>query len=272
MVESINFSGYYIAGEIDIKKYYLDKYSKIWRKTWEEPLIIEKDKSKAFVFAFGCIVFENETPDFKEEVFKEFKKYCVRKSEKPYSSSFVLRIFDNPKDVKQYCGKDIKNRKILITDEEGITLKKYFNQEFEKIVALVIAQASSLGYVEEKTEEMLETVNSLIGKLRFFSFNVRKVIDYLIEISKIRSAIISDLMLIEKPEITWEISYLSEVYYSVRDYFEIKLRVDTVLTKINLAKELGEMVERLISERRMELLELLIVLLFIVDIILYFFL
>ncbi|MEM5875055.1 MAG: RMD1 family protein [Candidatus Aenigmatarchaeota archaeon] len=269
MVESIRFSGYYIANEIDIKKYYLDKHNKIWKKTWEEPLIVEKNRSKALIFAFGSIVFENETDEFKEEIFKEFKKYFIQPTEKTYTSNFFLKVFDSSRDIKQYCGKEIKNRKIFTTEEEGLTLKKYFNQDFEKVVALVVAQDSSLRYIEEKTEEMLETVNGLINRMKFFNFNLRKIINYLIDVSKIRSAIISDLMLIEKPEIAWEISYLSEIYYSVRDYFEIKIRVDIVLTKINLAKELGEMVERLISERRLEFLEVLIVLLFIIDIILY---
>lgn len=269
MVEIVNFTGYYVANEIDIKRFYLDKYEKVWKKSWEEPLIIEKDKCKALIFAFGSIIFENETQEFKDEIFKEFKDYFVQPGEKIYTSSFILKVFDSPKDIKQYCSKEIKNRKILLTEEEGITLKKYFNQDFEKVVALVVAQDSSLRYIEEKTEEMLERVIGLTNKMKVFTFNLGKIVTYLIDISKIRNAIISDLMLIEKPEITWEISYLSEIYYSVRDYFEIKLRVDTVLTKINLAKELGEMVEGLISERRMELLEILIIFLFIIDIIIY---
>lgn len=271
-VETLRFTGYYVADEIDLKKYYNDNFGKVWKRSWEEPLILDREKAKAYVFAFGCIIFENENNEFKEEVFKEFKKYLIGKSEKVYTESFNLKIFDSTKEIENYLKKTIGRKTFFTTDEEGVILRKAFNQEVSKIIALVVAQAASMEAVEEKTENMLDSINSLLNKFkRTYTFGIKKILEYLLEISKIRTAIISDLMLIEKPEITWEIPMLSEVYYAVRDYFEIKYRVNVVTRKIEYANELAETMSRITYERRAEFLEFMIILLFLIDIILYIF-
>jgi hypothetical protein len=78
-MEKVVFSTYSIADEIDIKKYYSDKFEKVWKKSWEEPLIIDYEKGRAYIFAFGAIVLENPTDNLREDVLKEFKKYIIGK-------------------------------------------------------------------------------------------------------------------------------------------------------------------------------------------------
>jgi uncharacterized Rmd1/YagE family protein len=270
-MEKVIFSAYSIADEIDIKKYYSDKFEKVWRKSWEEPLIIDYEKGRAYVFAFGTIVLENPSDNLKEDVIKEFKRYLIGKKEKQTFSTIEIILLESWKEIENLA-KNIKNP-VFVTEENVYMLKKSFDEETKKVIALAIAQDASLSGIEEDVEMLIDSTNEIISYLKRPAILARsgKILEYIINTTKIKTAIISDLMLIERPEIASTNQKVQKVYYSLRDFFEFRYRLGVLNTKLNYLSNLMDFASRVTYEKKTELLETLIVLLFIIDIIIYLF-
>jgi uncharacterized Rmd1/YagE family protein len=270
-MEKVVFSAYSIADEIDIKKYYSDKFEKVWKKSWEEPLIIDYEKGRAYIFAFGTIVLENPTDNLREDVLKEFKKYIIGKKEKLATSTLEINLVESWKEVEN-APQNIKGS-IFVGEEDVFILKKNFDEEVKKVVALVVAQDASLTGIEEDVEKLIDSTNEIISYIKRPAILSRssKILDFIINTTKIKSAIISDLMLIERPEIASTSQFILKTYYSLRDFFEFRYRLGILSTKLNYLSNLMDFASRVTYEKRAEILEFMIVLLFSIEIILYFF-
>ena len=270
-MELITLSAYSVADEIDIKKYYSDKFEKVWRKSWEEPLIIDYEKGKAYVFAFGAIVFENPSDELKEDVMKELRRYFIGKKDKQTASEMKIKLVDSWKEVEG-LPQNIKGP-LFIKEEDIFVLKKSLNEEIKKVLALVLAQDASLAGIEEEVEKLIDSTNEIISYIRrpaIFSRS-REILDFVINTTKIKSAIISDLMLIERPEIASTNQNVLRTYYSLRDFFEFRYRLEVLGTKLNYLNNIIDFASRITYEKRAEFLEFMIVLLFVIDILIYLF-
>jgi len=270
-MEVLTLVAYSIADEIDIKKYYSDRFEKIWRKSWEEPLIIDYEGGRAFIFAFGAIVLENPSDELKEDVMREVKKYLSGRKEKQSISEIKIKIVDSWKEVEG-APQNIKGP-IFIREEDIFILRRSLNEEIRKVLALALAQDASLVGIEEEVEKLIDSTHEIISYIKrpaLFSRS-RKILDFLINTIKIRSAIISDLMLIERPEIASTNQNVQKAYYSLRDFFEFRYRLGVLNTKLSYLSGLIDFASRITYEKRAELLEFMIVVLFIIDIIIYLF-
>jgi len=269
MREEINFEAYFVATEINIAKYCLEKFRTAWKKRWEEPLVLDFENSKAYVFSFGSIVFQNASQKVKEEVFKEFRKYFVGKKEKQDYENFKLFVYDSKKEIEELLKKEIGKDFFFVTEDGGVVLKEKLNNDLLEMIAFVVAQAVALEHIEEKVDNALDSVEETLKKFRssFIILRGKKVLDYLYEVSSIKNRILSDLMLLEKPERAWEEEYLARVYSQVRDYFEISDSVRVIENKLSYISETSRYVLEILAERRAEVLEMIIIFLIIIEII-----
>ena len=270
-MEKIVFSAYSIADEIDIKKYYSDKFEKVWRKSWEEPLIVDYENGRAYIFAFGAIVLENPSDNLREDVLKEFKKYLISKKERQTNSSIEINVVDSWKEIEN-PPQNIKGS-VFVREDEIFILRKNFDEEMKKVVALVVAQDASLTCIEEDVERLIDSTNEIISYIKrpaIFA-RLKRILEFVINTAKIKSAIISDLMLIERPEIASTNQHVLKTYYSLRDLFEFRYRLEVLSTKLNYLNNIIDFASRITYEKRAEFLEFMIVLLFIIDILIYFF-
>ena len=269
-MEKVVFSAHSVADEIDIKKYYSDKFEKVWRKSWEEPLVVDYEKEKAYIFAFGAIVLENPTGSLKEDIIKEFKRYLIGKKEKQTTSTIEIKLVESWKEVEN-IPQHMKGP-IFVKDDEIFILKRSFDEEIKKVIALVVAQDASLIGIEEDVERLIDSTNEIISYIKrpaIFT-RARRILEFIINTAKIKSAIISDLMLIERPEIASTSQNILKIYYSLRDFFEFRYRLEVLSTKLNYLNSITDFASRITYEKRAEFLEFLIVLLFVIDILIYF--
>jgi uncharacterized Rmd1/YagE family protein len=269
MKEEINFEGYFVATEINIAKYCLEKFRTAWKKRWEEPLLLEFENSKVYVFSFGSIVFQNASQKVKDDVFKEFRKYFVGKKEKQDYENFKLFVYDSKKEIEELLKKEIGKDFFFVTEDGGVVLKDKLNNDLLEMIAFVVAQAVALEHIEEKVDNALDSVEETLKKFRssFIILRGKKVLDYLYEVSSIKNRILSDLMLLEKPERAWEEEYLARVYSQVRDYFEISDSVRVIENKLSYISETSRYVLEILAERRAEVLEMIIIFLILIEII-----
>jgi len=270
MKEEINFEGYFVSSEIDIAKYCVEKFGTSWKRKWEEPLVIEFVNSKVYVFSFGSIVFQNADEKLKKEVFKELKKYLVEKKEKTNYENFKLFVFDSKKEIEEFLKKQIGKDFFFVTEEGGVILKEKLSKKVVEMIAFVIAQAVALRYIEEEVDNAVDSVEETLEKFRksILILSTKRAVDYLFEVSSVKNRIISDLMLLEAPEITWEEEELERVYSQMRDYFDIKSSIRVVENKLSYISETSTYITSILAERRAEILEIIIIVLIIVEILL----
>jgi len=268
MKEEINFEAYFVATEINIAKYYLEKFRTAWKKRWEEPLVLEFGNSKAYIFSFGSIVFQNADRKFKDEVFKEFRKYFVERKEKQDYENFKLFAYDSKGEIEELLKKEVGKDCFFVTEDGGIVLKEKLNNDLLETVAFVVAQAVALDHIEEKVDNALDSVEETLEKFKtsFMILRGSKILNYLYEVSRIKNRILSDLMLLEKPERVWEEDYLAKVYSQVRDYFEISDSVRVIENKLSYISETSKYVLEILAERRAEFLEIIIIILIMIEI------
>ncbi|MGB9703612.1 MAG: RMD1 family protein [Candidatus Micrarchaeales archaeon] len=270
-METILLEGYSIGSEINLKKYMKEIFNEEWKKSWEEPITIEKGNSKAYVFAFGAVVFKNADESFKKEVFKSLRKYVLERREKPLVEEFKIKVFEEQKEMQSFLKKPI-TKNFLVIEEEAVALKKSLKEETIRIIAFAIAQAVSLERIEEKVENLMDSLESTIEKIRksLIFLNRGRVTSYLFETSSIKYDILSNLMLLEEPELGWEYEELSNVYYQVRNYFEINKRIENITRELNFISESSNYLMEILAEKRSEILELVIIILILLEILIGF--
>jgi len=207
MKKEINFEAYFVATEINIAKYYLEKFKSTWKKRWEEPLVLEFGNSKAYIFSFGSIVFQNADQKVKDKVFKEFRMYFIERKEKQNYENFKLFVYDSKREIEELLKKEIEKNFLFVTKEEmskkikiylerneffllkelngGILLKEKLNNDLLETVAFVVAQAVALEYMKEKVNETLDSVEETLEKFRtsFMILRGSKVLDYFYKVS-----------------------------------------------------------------------------------------
>jgi uncharacterized Rmd1/YagE family protein len=269
MKQEINFEAYFVATEINIAKYCLEKFRTAWRKRWEEPLVLEFENSKAYIFSFGSIVFQNADRKVKDEVFKEFRRYFVERKEKQDYENFKLFVYDSKGEIEELLKKEIGRDFFFVTEDGGIVLKEKLNNDLLETVAFVVAQAVALDHIEEKVDDALDSVEETLKRFRtsFMILRGSKILNYLYEVSCIKNRILSDLMLLEKPERVWEEDYLAKVYSQVRDYFEISDSIRVIENKLSYISETSRYVLEILAERRAEFLEIIVILLITIEIV-----
>ena len=79
---------------------------------------------------------------------------------------------------------------------------------------------------------------------------------------------IGHLALLDKPDITWEDREAEALYTNLRRMYELEDRFSSIRFKTEFIQDSSELVLDIINSRRMEFLEVIIVLLFIFDIVL----
>lgn len=209
-----------------------------------------------FVFSFGAVVFANVEKDTQTAIKKTLSKFLTSPVKNPYSESYTLR----------------ENEHKLNVGEEAADLPVVGTGEVE-IAARILAQSVALEYIEELTDEILsniEVTNAEMEKGKLAG-DSRSFLKFFAKNNNIIQFVISKLSLLDKPDITWENKRLEVLFSQLADIFELRQRFRNVEYKIGFARTNSEFFLTFLQSRRANFLEAIIVLLFIFDILIYFF-
>lgn len=210
-----------------------------------------------FVFSFGAVVFVNIAKETQTAMKRSLNKFLVNPVKNNYEESYVLRE---------------NTEKFGVTDNVA-DLPSLGVEEIE-IASRVLAQSAALDHIEDLTDEILaniETMNAELEKSGRFIKNVKPILQIAAQNSNIIQFVISKLSLLDKPEILWEREHLEAFFSQLADIFELRSRFRNIEYKIGFARDNSEFALTVLEAQRGNFLELVIVLLFILDIALYFF-
>jgi len=273
---------YNVGREIDVKKFSREYLKHRTRISWEEPLLFYHQDREVYIYSFGSFVVVNPYKGIFQEIYRVLEKY-VKNPLKPYTERYEIIVVQDKKELKEILGelknkmRELENKRIIVTDSACILKGVRLNRDVTKIVTFTLAQSLALERIEKDVDAALDKAQNILERFEKSRvlFRIKPAVKSLISVLRTRFDAISDVMVLEKPEILWEEPELDVLYEELRDIFEIDERFRAVDKKLEDILEMGQIISDLASASRELLLESLIILLIIVEIILtlaeYFF-
>ncbi len=213
--------------------------------TWEDPIAVSHSLGEILLYSFGALVGINIPHSDITRIAKEFLKFTQNGS----LGEVEEVVIEKGSGSEEIIG-------VEKLDELAI-----------KVVSFALAQSVALSRMEKIMDEIEEEVEKVLFSKRRFSG--KKALDVAKTLMKTRHELISDIMILEKPSLTWEEDRLDDLYEKVSKYLELGRRYRVMEKRLQSAFETVQVLLSFSSEARGNLLELLIVILIIIEILLW---
>lgn len=264
---------YNLGREIDTKLLSREKLKRRLRPSWEEPLVLTVAGCQALVYPFGAVVLVNPTPKAVGEACKLVASY-VKEPSRPLSEEYEIIVLESSDELREVFADydeeelaEVEDREIIVTDAACILNGRPLTQDVVKVVGFALAQSVALDRIERYVDRALERAQSILDKFEkgLLLARIKPAVRELIQVMRERFNALSDVMILEKPELVWEDPELDELYEELRRVFEIDDRFRAIDKALEDIMEMGEVVSDLVTASREVLLELLILCLIAVE-------
>ncbi|ABQ25700.1 RMD1 family protein [Geotalea uraniireducens] len=267
-MERHEFAAYALGGELDLNR--LAASLGITRKfRWEEPMVLDpeglrllsmerSERKQVYLYYFGGVVFLNCSVDeirtFSAAMTKaadEFRDFPKLK----YRDDYSLRIDGGTKPA--------------ITNDYAVM--PAYDVAFIGIICFVIAKSVALERIEEQLDLVLDEVEGLITLLDQGRLNLtdRKLAKLASSILNFKYRSIAHIMVLDKPEITWENIEADRLYLTMANLFELNQRYNEIKHKAETLMDITEVFTSLSHDKRAARLEWIIIILIVIEILIY---
>jgi uncharacterized Rmd1/YagE family protein len=267
-VDRIDFAAFALPGELDLNR--LAQKLGIARKyRWEEPLVLNladltvslRERSSVqlvYLYYFGGVVFVN-APDEAMHTFlarmagvaEEFRPDMSLR----YRDDYTLRVDESGR-------MDVSN--------DSAVMPRY-EHSFLDIICFVIAKSAALERIEEKVDQVLDDMEGLISRLNRGKLSIpdRELARLASTILNFKYTSIAHVMVLDKPEITWEEPEADLLYSTMADLFELDQRYQEIRHKSETLLDITEVFSSLSHARRAARLEWVIIVLILIEIVIF---
>jgi uncharacterized Rmd1/YagE family protein len=245
------------------------KYYNVTKKfKWEEPLVIkgalldnikDYENKGVYLYYFGTAVFINFSND-------EIERYIRHIRSIPGSiKSFNI-------DMNYECLEDYKIIESTNGDEE-IEFNAYVSKETEKyhfdMIALVLAKSVALETIETSVDIVFDDTEKIIKAMKNGKLNIneKKSVSLIGKILAFKHTIISYIMLLDKPAITWKNENAETFFNDLADHFELNDRYAIINAKIETLLDSIEIFADLSHSKKSTNLEIIVILLILIEVI-----
>jgi required for meiotic nuclear division protein 1 len=261
------FTARAICSEFNISN--ICKYYGINKKIkWEEPLILKetllaqfRDNSNkmVYIYYFGSIVFINFTEKEMDQFIEQIKKI-------PDSIKSIN------KDIKYDC---VEEYDLVCNDasedEMGFEVCNVKSiEDFNlDMTALVIAKSVALETIESRVSVVFDEVEKIILLLKEGKVNIKakKAASIIGVVLSFKHTIISYIMLLDKPDITWKNENAKIFFNDLADLFELDDRYKILNAKIQSLLDITEIIADLSHSRKSTILEIIVIVLILIEVI-----
>jgi uncharacterized Rmd1/YagE family protein len=241
-----------LGDDIDIKRLMQEKSSHIEYIRWEEPFKFKYAQGTVYVYSFGAVVGLNVPSNQFNSLVSELDEYVIGNVK--HTATEILEVIN----------KDNKDREIEIF-EDRVYLPR-IDEGVLSTVAFVLAQSVSLHRIEQKTGLLIDEIEKFLSEKGKVAKG-RKALGLAMKILKTRHEILSDVMILDKPDIAWENELYDQLYQKLARYYELSRRYKNVTTKLDHAFEVASVLLEIHSESKANFLEWMIILLFVLEIV-----
>lgn len=255
----IEFKALALVNEINLNK--LANHFNIKEKLkWEDPLVLTSnhltgilqvpEDKKTYIFSYGSLVFINcqhhEITDILNYLSKLDKGLLVQA---PFTYIDDYSLQSNPETEPAV------NYDYMVTHE----LKDYHPE----ILAIVLAKSVALERIEYAINLLLDEIESKIdwlekGRLNLSDRSLAKISS---QVLRFKYNTISYLMLLDKPEITWQSEETQDFFTEMSQLFELEDRYQLIRHKSEILLDVTAALTNLTHAKRGTYLEWLIIIL-----------
>lgn len=267
-MEKYGFVAHALDSEVDLNR--LSAALQVGRKlSWEEPLILKPStlepcqgeqfaEERVYLFYFGAAVFFN----CNETTISAFYRNAGRvvetvrsPKENGYTEEYSLAIDSSSPMTVTNSGASMPGKQIAYPDIIAYTLAK--SVALEKIEAL-------LDVVFDRMEEIIARLDR--GELTVPDRQMAKTASSILNF-KYRS--ISHVMILDKPDITWEVEEADRLYSTMANLLELQQRYSQIRHKADTLLDINGVFTALSHARRSARLEWIIIILIAFEIVLF---
>jgi len=164
-----------------------------------------------------------------------------------------------------------ENGVLAITNDYAVL--SYYFPAFIDIIAFVIAKSVALERIEEQVDTVLDEMEGMIELLDKGKLNIpdKKFAKLASTILNFRYSSLVSIMVLDKPDITWDNPEADRLYQTMASLFELDLRYQQIKHKADTLMDTTEVISTLSHATRASRLEIIIIVLIAIEIVIYLF-
>lgn len=263
-MEPITFTAFALEGELDLNR--LAARLGISRKyRWEEPMRLnpvtftpsaDGDVLQVYLYSFGGLVFVNGSDDLVARFLDgigRFGELTGERPQLPYREEYRLEV----------------NPAVPSTVANAAAVLPAYSQACQEIICLVLAQSVALERIEEHTDAVLDEVEGLISRLKKGKLELpdRDLAKLAATVLGFKYASIAQIMVLDKPDITWDNAEAERFYLTISGLFELRPRYLEIKHKSETLLGVTDVFANLSHARRSARLEWIIIILIAFEIV-----
>lgn len=263
-----DFRGLALRGELDLNKL-ASRLGIARRYRWEEPMVLSPGNLRppamdmdtegaVYLYFFGAVVFVNCPPAL-------IDTFCIGMA--PHNEAF--RTLSSSRFHDEYSLRVYPGSELNITNDSA--LMPGYNPVFRGIICFVIAKSVALERIEERLDQVLDEVESFITRLErgWLAITDKRLARMASSILTFKYASLAHIMVLDKPESTWENEQADRLYLTMANLFELNQRYNEIRHKSEALLDITEVFTSLSHARRSSRLEWTIIILIFIEIIIY---
>ncbi len=213
------------------------------------------DGGEMFFYPFGAVVFHEVPPERREIELARLHQLRPGLTTQVVRESFAVR--EEPGAQVEMV--------------EGALVVDRFGPGRAAVVALIVAQSAAMEYYERIVAGLFARVTALVERMEqrgSVPLRTGQLHRFIGQAIGTRSEVITVLSLLDKPDATWDDPALDRIYDDLRAEFDLEDRWGTLTQKLAGVQDALELVLGVARDRRMWLLEAIIVVLIVFELVL----
>ncbi|SBT87403.1 conserved protein, unknown function [Plasmodium malariae] len=242
------------------------------KKVYSEVIFCSAFEQKKifFLFRFGCIVLWDFDIKEKEILFLNLKDYLseayTENNNELDSMFYIMNIPNDDNELKSI--KEVDRRSFKIKND---VIYIYTNNIFEKLsYSYAFAQSVKLSYFEKVVDDTIDKTKSIpeclarTGKIQLKKNDISKKIGELF-VNRFYINLNTDIL--DTPEIFWDHDDFTDTYEHFRKYLDISKRVEILNHRLDIIKDLYDMLQNELTIQHGYKLEWIVIYLICIEVI-----
>lgn len=226
-------------------------------RTSKTQLVVEwAPGSVAYAFDFGALVLINVPAGARAAVIEAFDKMLPREPHPPLHEDFLVE--ERPGSPIEI---EVAFDRVVVPELGPSTLE---------VIATVLAQSVSIDYYDEDAQAILDRLAVMCAEVHKRGKppgRQRDLVRFAGAAMAFQAEIIGAMLLLDKPDLTWEDEYADRLHDKLRYHFEIPERFKALETKLSTIRETMKALLELSSGRRMLFVEVAVMLLIVIEVV-----
>jgi len=223
-------------------------------------LVVEwQPDSVVFAYDFGALVFVNVPEATRKAILAAVFRILPREPHPPLHEDFLVEVRPgSPIEIA------LAFDRVVVPELGPSTIE---------VIAMVLAQSVTIDYYDEDAQAILDRIavmgTEVARKGRPFG-RQRELVRFAGASMAFQAEIIGAILLLDKPDLTWEDEYADRLHDKLRYHFEIAERYKALETKLVTIRDILQALLSMGAERRMFFVEVAVLVLIVIEVVVGF--